>query len=140
MHYSYLIDREGRDPRSVPGWPGVNINWVHRDEDGNYSREASINAAQAMVRAYGIVYRPAAPAASKHTEGLAVDMTITWENPRNTSFSVSVRNKNGQAIAVEIPAGGTYNAGMNRAVIEIGKTYGVIKLLSDPPHWSDDGH
>lgn len=22
----------------------------------------------------------------------------------------------------------------------VGATYGVYKLLSDPPHWSDDGH
>jgi hypothetical protein len=22
----------------------------------------------------------------------------------------------------------------------LGATYGVIKLVSDPPHWSDDGH
>jgi hypothetical protein len=23
--------------------------------------------------------------------------------------------------------------------VAVGKTFGVIKLLSDPPHWSDDG-
>ena len=28
----------------------------------------------------------------------------------------------------------------NPALIEAGKSFGVIKLVSDPPHWSDDGH
>ena len=27
-----------------------------------------------------------------------------------------------------------------RALNAVGATYGVNKLVSDPPHWSDDGH
>ncbi|MND07346.1 hypothetical protein D3C83_292530 [compost metagenome] len=30
--------------------------------------------------------------------------------------------------------------GSNPQLIAVGKTFGVIKLVSDPPHWSDDGH
>jgi len=29
--------------------------------------------------------------------------------------------------------------GSNPELIAIGRGYGVIKLPSDPPHWSDDG-
>jgi hypothetical protein len=29
---------------------------------------------------------------------------------------------------------------LNPVLHKIGASYGVIKLLSDPPHWSSDGH
>jgi hypothetical protein len=30
--------------------------------------------------------------------------------------------------------------GSNPELIKVGATFGVMKLVSDPPHWSDDGH
>jgi hypothetical protein len=30
--------------------------------------------------------------------------------------------------------------GSNTELQKVGKTYSVIKLVSDPPHWSSDGH
>jgi len=57
-------------------------------------------------------YGIAYPAAlvSRHTQRRAIDMTI-----------------NGFALS-------------GQALWDLGKTYGLIKLVSDPPHWSDDGH
>jgi hypothetical protein len=30
--------------------------------------------------------------------------------------------------------------GGNASLQQVGQSYGVIKLVSDPPHWSTDGH
>ena len=41
--------------------------------------------------------------------------------------------------AARLPLKVTANTG-NVALRAVGKSYGVIKLASDPPHWSSDGH
>jgi len=102
MHNCCLIAQAKLPPDSVPPLPGVDIQWDLGEP------EQSRQAAQAMMRGYGIVY-PAA-LVSRHTQRLAVDMTIT-------------------GCALE-----------GQALWDLGKYYGVIKLLSDPPHWSNDGH
>ncbi|NMV39582.1 hypothetical protein HGR00_16830 [Ralstonia insidiosa] len=81
-----------------------------------------------MVAAYGIVFRPAL--SSRHTEGLAIDMTIRW------SDMLRITDAAGTVVAIE----NSPRNGGNSALHTVGASYGVKKLLSDPPHWSEDGH
>jgi hypothetical protein len=129
MHYAFRIAREHLDPAQVPARTGVNIEWVHRNAQGQPDLAASQTAAEAMVRGYSIVYRPAL--ASRHTQGLAIDMNISW------SGTLVIRDRNGQEVTItSTPRTGAGNADLHR----VGVTYGVHKLASDPPHWSSDGH
>ncbi len=126
MHWSWLI-AAGTDPAKVPHLKTVDIAWLHTNGPAP-DIAASHAAAKAMVARYGIKYPPAL--ASRHTQRRAVDMTIFWTGV------LSIRDVGGTRRMI---ASGPRN-GLNRGLIEIGKSFGVTKLLSDPPHWSDDGH
>lgn len=128
MYYAFRIAREGMDPTTVPPMSGVDIDWVHRDAKGKINIAASRNAAEDMVNGYDIVYRPALR--SNHTRRLAVDMTISWDG------TLAVKNKRGRVVQIA----GTPKSGLNHDLIVVGASYGVLKLISDPPHWSSDGH
>jgi hypothetical protein len=107
MHWCCMIapanGEAGMDPDAVPLIPGVDIQW------NLGTPEETIAASKAMREGYGIVY----PAAliSRHTQHLAIDMTITGQYGMSPS-----------------------------ALWAYGATFGVIKLISDLPHWSSDGH
>lgn len=116
MHYSSKVSRGDIKADQVPAMEGVNIDWVHDSDD------ESKKAASAMVKGYAIVYPPAL--ISRHTERAAVDMTITG--------IVGKKIKNASGEDIEIKKLSDLNA--------VGASYGVNKLVSDPPHWSDDGH
>ena len=116
MHYAYRVAHGGLPAASVPAMADVDINWVHP------SAAASKVAAKQMVTGYGIVYAPAL--SSRHSEGRAIDMTITGH------IGKTFNNASNQSVQVN-------NATQLHA---LGATFGVIKLPSDPPHWSDDGH
>jgi len=81
-----------------------------------------------MMAGYQIQF----PAAleSRHTQRRAIDMTIGWQGTLN------IRDFNGQTHAIS----SSPRNGSNPDLIKVGATFGVIKLASDPPHWSDDGH
>jgi hypothetical protein len=127
MHYAYRIAREKLDPRDVPARNGVDIEWVHRKENGRIDLVASRNAAEDMVEAYDIVYRPALN--SNHTRRLAIDMTISWTD------TLSIKNARGNTVDIK----STPRSGQNGDLWKVGKSYQVLKLESDPPHWSEDG-
>lgn len=127
MHYAYRIAREGLDPRQVPARANIDIEWVHRKANNQVDLVASRNAAEDMVVAYGIVYRPALN--SQHTARLAIDMTISW------SGTLSIKNARGAQVEIK----GTPRSGQNAELHAVGRTYNVVKLVSDPPHWSSDG-
>lgn len=116
MHYSSRISRGDIAADKVPAMDGVNIDWLH-DSD-----EASKKAATAMANGYAIVYPPALT--SRHTEKAAIDMSVTG--------IVGQKVKDASGKEVEIKKLSDLNA--------VGATYAVHKLVSDPPHWSDDGH
>lgn len=128
MHWSWRIAREHFDAQQVPAMAGVDIQWAHTRRDGSYDETASRTAALAMVAAYGIVYRPALT--SRHTEGRAVDMDISWNG------TLVIAGANGQNVSIS----STPRDGGNTELQAVGAGYGVHKLASDPPHWSDDGH
>jgi len=122
MHFSFRIAREGLDPRTVPPMPGVDIQWFHG------TTAASRNAAAQMVAGYNIAFKPAL--SSRHTQGLAIDMTITWAG------TLKIKDASGTVRNIGSPRNGRDNGALHT----VGSTYGVIKLVSDPPHWSSDGH
>ena len=129
MHWSFCIAREDFDPARVPAMPGVNIDWAHRDAKGNMSLNACKLAAEQMVQGYEIAFKPVL--VSRHTEGLAIDMDIAW-----TRAALVVVDGHGRKIRI---SAGTKD-GSNPKLQDVGKSYGVIKLATDPPHWSSDGH
>lgn len=128
MHWAFAIANGTANPAKVPPLDGVDIQWVHTDAAGNPDGAATKAAAAAMVKAYGIVFAPAL--GSRHTDGLAVDMTISW------SGNLTINNASGSPLSIAPPPAN----GMNPGLHAVGATYGVTKLVSDPPHWSSDGH
>lgn len=124
MHYCWRIAKEEVTPKDVPEMAGVDIQWVHPTD------AASLQAAKEMVRIYGIVKKPSLT--TRHTEGLAIDMTISWTG------DLKIKNADG----TEKKISSTPRDGENKDLVAIGKTYGVIKatFTGDPPHWSSDGH
>jgi hypothetical protein len=129
MHYAYAVAKQGLDPSSVPPMDGVDICWEHYDASGNKDSAGSVAAAAQMVAAYGIAYPPAL--SSRHTEGLAIDMSISW------SGDLTINQADGTSVTItSTPRTGAGNSDL----WAVGASYGVLKLQSDPPHWSDDGH
>lgn len=101
----------------MPEQDKVNIDWTHK---GNH--DAAVAAAVDMVNGYHIVYRPALT--SRHIQRRAIDMTITG------IINKSMKNFAGVQTLITSQS----------ILYEVGATYGVHKLVTDPPHWSDDGH
>ena len=123
MHWCCMVGGSGQDPHGVPPMPGVAIDWTCGGAIAN-----ARTAARAMMSGYAIRF----PAAleSRHTQRRAIDMTIGWDGTLN------IRDFNGDSHAI---ASGPRN-GSNPGLVRVGATFGVIKLMTDPPHWSDDGH
>ncbi len=128
MHWSYEIAKANYDPEKVPAMDGVEIEWVWRDDKDKKNLSQSKTAAGIMVDAYDIAYEPALT--SRHTEGNAIDMSVSWTG--------DLKIKDGGGKDVTIKTGN--KDGSNTQLHTVGKSYGVVKLLSDPPHWSSDGH
>jgi hypothetical protein len=121
MHYCWKISRGAIKASAVPASPDCAIIWDH----GNDGQSRA--AAQEMVSLFAIAYQPSLT--SHHISGLAIDMTITW------SGTISVKNAQGTAVSIGAPRNDS-----NSVLHSVGATYGVIKLISDPPHWSFNGH
>lgn len=122
MHYSWKIAKGLINPSQVPNEPGVDIVWDHGD------LQKSKKAAQEMVDLFGVIYQPSLN--SRHIEGKAIDMDITWIG------TLKIKNKTGQTIQIAAPCNGSDNTLLHN----VGASYGIIKLVTDPPHWSSDGH
>jgi hypothetical protein len=123
MHWCWMIANEGQDPGRVPAMPGVAIDWTH---DGNAAQACA--AARAMAKAYDLQHEPSLT--SRHIQRRAIDMTIGWDD----ALSIYDFVGNLEHIA-SVP-----RSGMNPQLIAVGASFGIIKLLSDPPHWSNDGN
>jgi hypothetical protein len=123
MHWCCMIGGSGQDPATVPKMAGVDIDWTC-----GHNFAAAKTAARAMMAKYDIQF-PAA-LVSRHTQRRAIDMTIAWTGTLKiidfdgVTHTIASSPKNGS----------------NAELIAAGKSFGVIKLPSDPPHWSDDGH
>jgi hypothetical protein len=122
MHYAWCIAREGLSPTGIPTMAGVDIDWAHLDADGKSDNAAALQGAKDMVAGYAIAYEPSLT--SRHTERRAIDMNISGVT------GTSINDASGTAVDI----------GSTSALHTVGASYGVHKLISDPPHWSDDGH
>jgi hypothetical protein len=128
MHWAYKV-ANGYDPATVPPQLGVDIGWLHRRPDGTADPAASKSAAAAMVAAYGIVFEPSLN--THHKIGRAIDMKITWTG------TLTIVDATGTPVSIATtPRTGADNTDLHK----VGATFGVKKLVSDAPHWSDDGH
>jgi hypothetical protein len=122
MHYAARIVRGDIAPGNVPSMSGVDIKWTH------YTNAVAVQAAELMVDAYGIGGNPVA-LESRHTQRLAIDWNITWEG------TLKIKRRDGTVVTIGNPPNGASNAALH----SVGASYGVYKLLNDPPHWSSDG-
>lgn len=127
MHWCWKISRRIVHVSDVPPMAGVNIEWDHKND------AKSLHEANAMVAAYGMTGLHVAPALrSRHTEGNAIDMNISW------SGDLNIVDKNNRTVIIKVPP----RDGMNTALHLVGRSYGVIKYhggARDKPHWSSDG-
>jgi len=118
MHWAWSIAHNLVQPQNVPTKDGVDIDWDH---------PGAVAAAQAMVAGYGMLFIAALQ--SRHTEGEAIDMDITWDG------TLEVRDQNGNPHQIGAPRNNS-----NAVLQRVAHSFGVIKLASDEPHWSIDGH
>lgn len=127
MHWSWKIYRRKGDPQSVPAHVNVDIEWVHD------TPAKSLTAAEEMVIAFGMANLNVAPSLrSRHTEGKAIDMNISW------SGVLIIKDNNKKSVTIRsFP-----KDGMNKELHDVAETFSVIKYrggVSDKPHWSSDG-
>jgi hypothetical protein len=123
MHYAYKVYKGTTTPaaaNTASAAAGININWDH----GNLATSKA--KAGEMVTTYDIAYAPALN--SRHTEGKAIDWTITWTG------SLMIAKKD-ETTKLDCTGSGSTSANLHK----VGASYGVQKLVSDPPHWSTDG-
>jgi hypothetical protein len=128
MHWSFVINTSEVEPDDVPEHAGVEIDWVHPKPNGSPDLAASLAAAAAMVHGYDIAHRPSLT--SLHIFGKAIDMSVEWNG------ALKIKKKNGTNKTI----GSLPRTGLNHDLWAVGATYGVLKLPSDPPHWSSTGH
>jgi hypothetical protein len=121
MHYCWNVARGKVRPSAVPPKAGCDIQWDH----GNDARSRA--AAKEMERRFGLVFEPSLT--SNHIGGEAVDMTIRWTG------TLRIADPGGRIHALAAPRNGGDNVGLHA----VGRSYGVKKLVSDPPHWSLTG-
>ena len=116
-------------PGTVPARPDIEIDWVHRNDDGTPNLAKSRAAAHDMMQGYDIAHAPALN--SRHIFGEAVDMSVTWLG------DLTIQRGDGSNVTIStLPRSGDDNINLHA----VGATYGVIKLSSDPPHWSLHGN
>lgn len=145
MHYSFRLGNDNPDddiaPGAIPpfipaaGEAPLPICWEHRSyPDGLVDLAASRAAARELMQAFRILPNLAVPPAlnSRHTEGLAIDMTTTWV--RNTR----IRDANNRQVQLR----GLPRDGNNATLQQVGGTFGVVHSVlgaGDMNHWSNDG-
>ena len=121
MHFSWKVSKGIVQAEDVPAETGCTVIWDHGND---------INSRQAAQQMFGLFNLRFLPSlTSRHIPGLAVDMTISW------SGSIKVRDAAGKVVPLSSPCDGA-----NTALHAVGASYGVFKLVVDPPHWSDNGH
>ncbi|MBV9992619.1 MAG: hypothetical protein JOZ72_15170 [Alphaproteobacteria bacterium] len=121
MHWCCRIASGEQAPTAPVPMAGVDIDWRHGGD-----LAAARGAASAMMKGYAIKF-PAA-LVSRHTQRRAIDMNIAWKG------ALRVTDFDGVVHAIDAPCDH-----MNPILHEVGRSFGVIKLVKDPPHWSDDG-
>jgi hypothetical protein len=123
MHYAYNVSNGTTTPadaNKAAATAGISINWDH----GNLATSKA--KASEMVTRYDIDYAPSLT--SRHTEGKAIDWTISW------SGSLMIAKKD-EKDKQDCTGGGVASSKLH----DVGESYGVHKHPTDRPHWSTDG-
>ena len=81
-----------------------------------------------MAELYKIDHEPSLT--SSHIPGHAIDMTIKWSMP------ITIVDGHGCEVRIAGPGNGASSAALHK----VGASFGVMKLLKDPQHWSINGH
>ncbi len=123
MHWAFKVAKGKTKPKDVPKIAGVDINFDHGDD------KVSISKAKEMVgpNGFNIKYQPSLT--SLHIAGKAIDWTLSW------SGELTIKNAKGEDVVIK----SSPKDGANTELHSVGKSYGVIKLLKDKPHWSING-
>lgn len=121
MHYSWEVSRGNVKPAKVPANSALDIVWDHGDD------KASVQGAKEMADLFKLKFKPSLT--SRHIEGKAIDMSISW------SGTLKIADKKGKTVEIGSPTNGESNKELHK----LGATYGVVKHPTDPPHWSTDG-
>jgi hypothetical protein len=128
FHWCWLIGLGKAKPSDATAMAGVDIEWDHGDD------KKSKAGAKDMIDHFGLAVPPNsndAPALnSNHIAGKAIDIDITWTG------TMKIKKKDGTEVSVEFMD----DVNKNTALHGVGESYGLIKLTSDAPHWSVDGH
>lgn len=123
MHYSWKLAKGQTKAASIPKLSGLDIEWDHGDE------KTSQQAAQEMIGPQGFDMDFIASLTSNHIKGLAIDMTISWNG------ELKIKDAKGKDVTIKTSP----RNGQNKELHTVGKSYGVVKHLTDRPHWSVDG-
>jgi len=70
--------------------------------------------------------------------GIARTRAIQMRDAFGIVYPAALESRHTQRRAIDMTITGW--TGTNQALWDLGKSYRVFKLVSDPPHWSDDGH
>jgi hypothetical protein len=128
FHWCWLIGLGKAKASDAADMDGVDIEWDHGDAGKSRS------GAREMIDHFGLAIPPNstnAPALnSNHITGTAIDMNITW------TATMKIRKKDGKEESVVFME----DVNRNTKLHAVGASYGVIKLTTDAPHWSLDGH
>jgi hypothetical protein len=128
FHWSWRIAVGDAKASAAKAKAGVDIQWDHGNEAD------SKDGAQEMVDGFGLAVPPKSTnppsLVSHHIRGKAIDMTIRW------SGTLKVKKHGGGT--VDVPFMESVN--LNAKLHAVGASYGVLKLKTDAPHWSVDGH
>ncbi len=151
MHYCAMVASGQIKPWEVPDGirslgqdtGPVGIEWSHKQADGRVDLAKSKQAASAMKMLFQIAYP--ASLTSNHVQGKAIDVFITW--PGTLKIKEKGTMKAGKDVAgkehdiktTPKHGGKKGEPAGNKELREVAATYGVIKMLTDAPHWSVDG-
>ena len=121
-HWAYRIAKGTARPKDPPPHRAADIQWDHGVQ------AESRKGAQEMVDGFKLKHQPSLN--TLHKFGKAIDMNIIWTG------TIQISKEDGTP--VDVPY--MINVNANRALHEVGESYGVVKLKSDSVHWSIDGH
>jgi len=129
MYNAFHIAKGKLSPDKVGPYPGVNIDWVHRTEDGKMDIETSKKAAASMCDGYQLSLISAkqkvgAPGSSRHNYGAAVDINI------GNYLDKKIKNSAGDEVELK----------SFKDLVDVGRTYGVFYYPKENMHWSDTGN
>jgi uncharacterized protein YcbK (DUF882 family) len=73
------------------------------------------------------------------SKSVAAAAEMVGKSGFNIAFQPSLTSRHIQGKAIDMTIDSAPTNGRNKELHKVGATYGVVKLVSDPPHWSTDG-